>query len=134
MVRNYGGKELCQMVENRELEVLYRCLVEVYSRIEKINDNGRQLIRLDAVEIGRILAEMGVQVDYWMGWLNAYLEIVMERNTKQVIEKVRRAALQYSPLSWRCPLMWVITDFSSKEKKEYINQLIKLYISLLKNT
>jgi hypothetical protein len=122
------------MVENRELEVLYRCLVEVYSRIEKINDNGRQLIRLDAVEIGRILAEMGVQVDYWMGWLNAYLEIVMERNTKQVIEKVRKAALQYSPLSWRCPLMWVITDFSSKEKKEYINQLIKLYISLLKNT
>lgn len=134
MVRNYGGKELCQMVENRELEVLYRCLVEVYSRIEKINDNGRQLIRLDAVEIGRILAEMGVQVDFWMGWLNAYLEIVMERNTKQVIEKVRKAALQYSPLSWRCPLMWVITDFSSKEKKEYINQLIKLYISLLKNT
>lgn len=122
------------MVENRELEVLYRCLVEVYSRIEKINDNGRQLIRLDAVEIGRILAEMGVQVDFWMGWLNAYLEIVMERNTKQVIEKVRKAALQYSPLSWRCPLMWVITDFSSKEKKEYINQLIKLYISLLKNT
>ena len=35
--------------------------MEIYGKIEKINDNGRQLIKLDCVEICKILKDIGVE-------------------------------------------------------------------------
>ena len=42
--------------------------MECFGRIEKINDNGRQLIKLDSVEISKILSDIGVQPEAWVIW------------------------------------------------------------------
>lgn len=48
-------KEMSQYLINQNLEVFFKVLLEIYGRIDKINDNGRQLVRLDVLEITRIL-------------------------------------------------------------------------------
>lgn len=46
---------MSQYLVNQNLEVFFKVLLEIYGRIDKINDNGRQLVRLDVLEITRIL-------------------------------------------------------------------------------
>lgn len=60
--------QLAEIVEDKEVETLYRSMLECYGRIDKINDNGRQLVRMDSLEITKILQEIGVNCSSWATW------------------------------------------------------------------
>jgi hypothetical protein len=57
--------ELADFIENKEVEVLYRSLLECYGKIEKINDNGRQLIRMDSIDFSKALKSFGIKTENW---------------------------------------------------------------------
>lgn len=125
--------ELVDLVSNKEVECLYRALLDCYGRIEKINDNGRQLIRLDCIEVARGLGEMGAKCEVWVDWFDKYLDLTSERNYKIVLEKLTHMGLFYEPTCWKYQLMWVVGDLSSKEKREYNAGIAQIYMDFLKN-
>lgn len=107
-------------------------MLECYGRIDKINDNGRQLVRMDSLEITKILQEIGVNCSSWATWFEKYLDFTCERNYRQVLEKVSKVGLLYPPLCWKYHIMWVVDDISFREKKDYYSQLSRIYLHHLK--
>lgn len=89
-------------------------MLESYGRIEKINDNGRQIMRLDCVEITKMLNELGVKCEVWVDWFDKYLDLTSERNYKVVLDKLLTMGLFYEPACWKYQLMWIVGDMSSK--------------------
>jgi hypothetical protein len=65
------------LIENKEIEILYRSLLECYGKIEKINDNGRQLIRMDSIDISKTLCEMGMKPENWLNWFEKYMDFTV---------------------------------------------------------
>ena len=125
---------MIEILQDVELEVFYKCLMKCYGKIEKINDNGRQLIKLDSVEISKILTDLGVQPETWSIWFEKYLEIIVDRSAKNILDKISKLGLLYSPLCWKNSLLWVISDFSSRERREYGNSLARYYFNALKDS
>ena len=107
-------------------------MLECYGKIDKINDNGRQLVRMDSLEITKILQEIGVNCASWATWFERYLDFTADRSYRGVLEKVKKVAHLYPPLCWKFHIMWVVADISSREKKEYYGQLCALYMQLFR--
>lgn len=86
---------MVSMLIDKEAENFYRSLLECYGKVEKINDNGRQLIRMDTIEISKGLYELGITSSNWEDWFCKYLDLTSERSYKIVIEKVSKISTMY---------------------------------------
>lgn len=133
-VNDEGGQEMKEIMEEKQLQVFYKSLMEVYSKIEKINDNGRQLIILDSDEIFKILKDIGVQAQAWHHWFYKYLSLAQSKKYKLLMEDISKLGLLYPPVCWKSSIMYVISDFSTKQRKEYGAFLARFYATALRDS
>jgi len=49
-----------QKIEARMVEVFFQVLLDVYQKIDKVNENGKQLMRLDVIELSKMIESQGV--------------------------------------------------------------------------
>ena len=78
-------RQLHAELANKQLEVFYKALLCLYCKIDKINDNGRQVLRLDVMEISKILTEVGCDPGSWAVWFEKFIETTMERSIKIIL-------------------------------------------------
>lgn len=86
-------------IEGCLADVFFQALLDIYARVEKVNENGKQLMRLDAIELAKSMESLGVPTSSsYRVHLDAYLSMGFTRDTRDL----ERAVLQSQVL--RLPL------------------------------
>jgi hypothetical protein len=64
-------------------EVFFQALLDIYSKIEKVNENGRQLMRLDAIELAKGIESFGIPTSSsYKNHLDAFISLGFTRDPK----------------------------------------------------
>jgi hypothetical protein len=74
------------LLMNKQTEYFFKFVIDLFSRIDKVNDNGREILRQEANELARIGGTEGKQEE-WEGLLGKYLELGRERSDRVLLER-----------------------------------------------
>lgn len=85
-------------VEAGMVDVFFLVLLDIYQKIEKANENGKQLMRLDVIELGKMIEGLGVPTSSSVnrGHLDAYLSLWFFRDPKDLEKSI--LATQVHPM------------------------------------
>lgn len=71
----------------KQVEYFYKYIIDMYSRIDKINDNGRQIIKSEQSEYGKLVGfdKTYNNGDNWLNMFDLFLELSKERSEKTIL-------------------------------------------------
>jgi hypothetical protein len=67
------------------VEVFFQMLLDAFQRIEKVNENGKQLMRLDTIELSKMIETLGIPTSSsYRTHLDSYLSMWFFRDPKEL--------------------------------------------------
>lgn len=109
-------------------------MADMFSRLEKINDNGRMVLQMEVKELAKI---SGVQPSSdgqernWARLFEEYLSISQNRAERTVLEAAGRLVLDFPIQWWSSKMVYVYQDLSSRGRKEFNQKLLRIYLDAL---
>jgi hypothetical protein len=76
-------------IEAGIVDVFFQVLLDIFHRIEKINENGKQLMRLDTIELSKIIETLGIPTSSsYRSHLDAYLSMWFFRDPRDLEKNI----------------------------------------------
>lgn len=75
-----------QKIESGMVDVFFQVLLDIYQKIDKVNENGKQLMRLDIIELAKMIESLGIPAHSSTSRANldAYLSMWFFRDPKDL--------------------------------------------------
>lgn len=87
------------------VDVFFQVMLDIYQKIDKVNENGRQLMRLDVIELSKQIESLGIPThsSIQKGYLDSYLSYWFFRDPKDLEKNIASAQVPHTLTAGELP-------------------------------